>query len=317
MISLRELAEKLESEKSVALFVHVRPDGDCIGSATALKLSLETLGVRADVFCDDAVPSRFLFLNGAEKIKKEITENYSAFVAVDCADVTRLGSFCEAFLKHKNTYNIDHHVSNNRYAKINYVVESASNAENVFDLLNEMQVVINSDIANLLATGIMTDTGGFRHRNATAKTIEKTSRLVEFGANLNKISYKMFTEQSKQRAKLFGLVMSKLRYFLDDKLVIATITNEDIQKSGASKDETEGFIDFIMGIDTVLVGASVMEMSTGKYKVSFRSKGANVNAVALSFGGGGHTLASGCQISGDYEDVVDRIRFAVSKELPE
>ena len=317
MISLCELADKLKREKSVALFIHVRPDGDCIGSATALKLSLETLGVSADVFCDDPVPSRFLFLNGVENIKNCEVGEYTALISVDCADITRLGSYADAFVKHKNTYNVDHHVSNTRYAKINYVVDKSSNSENILDLITEMSVTLNYDIANLLATGIMTDTGGFRHKNVTPETLEKASRLVGFGANLNKISYKMFTEQSKERAKLFGFVMSKLRYFLDDRFCLATVTREDILKSGAKPDETEGFIDFVMGINTVEIGACVMEISNRKFKVSFRSKGADVNAIASTFGGGGHALASGCQIFGEYEEIVDKIRFAVSKELPE
>ena len=316
MISLCELADKLKREKSVALIIHVRPDGDCIGSATALKLSLETLGIRADVFCDDPVPSRFLFLNGAQAIKKGDVGDFSALVAIDCADITRLGAYHDAFIKHKNTYNVDHHVSNTRYAKYNYVVDNSSNSENVLSLITKMGVKLNSDIANLLATGIMTDTGGFRHKNVTSETLEKASCLVGYGADLNKISYKMFTEQSKGRAKLFGLTMGKLRYFLSDRFALATVTRKDLLECGAKPDETDGFIDFVMGIDTVEVGACIMEISDQKYKVSFRSKGADVNAVASNFGGGGHTLASGCQIFGEYEEVVDKIRFAVSKELP-
>ena len=87
--------------------------------------------------------------------------------------------------------------------------------------------------------------------------------------------------------------------------------------NGAKQDETEGFIDFIMGISTVQVGVCLMETENNKYKISFRSKGADVNAVAGEFGGGGHTLASGAKITGEYEEVVDKIRFAVSKYLPE
>jgi phosphoesterase RecJ-like protein len=113
------------------------------------------------------------------------------------------------------------------------------------------------------------------------------------------------------------MVMSKIRYFYDNRFAVITITENDIKTAGATADQTEGFIDFIMGIDTVEVGASVMEIAKNKYKISFRSKSANVNAVAGSFGGGGHVLASGCQISGEYEEVIDRISFAVSRELPE
>jgi phosphoesterase RecJ-like protein len=121
--------------------------------------------------------------------------------------------------------------------------------------------------------------------------------------------------QSKARAKLFGRVMANIRYFLSDRFAVVSVFEKDIKDCGATPDETEGFIDFVMGINTVEVGACLMEIGKNKYKISFRSKETDVNAVALTFGGGGHTLASGCQISGEYEDIVDRITFAVSREL--
>ena len=109
--------------------------------------------------------------------------------------------------------------------------------------------------------------------------------------------------------------MSKLRYMLDGRLGVATVLKSDIISSGAKQEDTEGFIDFVMGVEGVEVGVCLMEMSPNVFKASFRSKGPNVNAVAGVFGGGGHVLASGCQVNGEDEEVVDRIRYEVSKEL--
>lgn len=315
MISLSELSSKLKQEKSVALFCHIRPDGDTLGSALALSITLKNLGIRAQVFCDDVVPSRFFFLDAVKEVKRELEGEYTAFLAIDCADSTRLGSFYEEFVNHKNTYSIDHHVSNTRYAKINYVFDNSSNCENVLALIEELGADIDRETATLLAMGIMTDTGNFRHKNVTANTMHSAGKMVEKGADLNTVYYHMFTKQSKERAKLFGLTMSKIRYFLDDRFAVATIRLSDIEQTKARPEDTEGFIDFVMGVDTVEVGACIMELSNNKYKISFRSKGPDVNAVAGTFGGGGHVLASGCQINGDYEEVVDKITFAVSRYL--
>lgn len=320
MFSLVDLSAKLKREKSVALICHVRPDGDTLGSALALSLCLNNLGIKAEVVCDDAVPSRFLFLKSASLVKRELEQSiasYSALIAIDSADITRLGCFSEGFDAHKNTYSIDHHISNPRYAKYNYVVDNASNCENVLALIKEMGGQITTEMANLLAMGIMTDTGNFRHKNVTPSTLVSASELVEKGADLTEIYYHMFTKQSKARAKLFGLVMSKIRYFLDDKLAIATVMQNDIELANAKSDETEGFIDFLMGIETVEVGVCILQVAENKFKVSFRSKGADVSAVAGMFGGGGHVLASGCQISGEYEEVVDKLTFAVSRYIEE
>jgi len=316
MISLSELAVKIKGESKVALFCHVRPDGDTLGSALALANAIKTLGVQAVVVCDDPIPPRFLFLEDAKTVQNCVdVKEFSALMAIDCADVSRLGSYAEDFLKHKNTYNIDHHISNNHYAKINFVRDSASNCENILELIENIGVEVSADIANLLLMGMMTDTGNFRHKNVKAETLFSAGKMVQKGADINRIYFHMFSAQSKERVKLFAKTMSKIRYFHDGRLAIATVRKEDFEQTGAKKDETEGFIDFVMGIVGVEVSACVMETEKDKYKVSLRSKQANVNAVALSFGGGGHVLASGCQINGDYEDVIDKLSFAVSREL--
>ena len=315
MVTVNEFAKKLKSENSVAIFCHVRPDGDTIGSAFALKYALELLGKKADVFCDDIMPKKFDYFENSLAFKETIDGVYSAFVAVDVADNSRLGRFESEFLRHKNTYCLDHHVSNTRYAKTVCVIDKASNVENIFTLINAMDVEINSEIAQLLLTGIVTDTGNFKHSNVTSETLLVASELVKKGAKLNVIVYNNFTKQTQNRAKLFGEVMAKIRYFCDDRLGVITVRKDDFTRTGATKEETEGFIDFVMGIDTVEVGVCLMEMEKNKFKISFRSKSTDVNAIANVFGGGGHVHASGCQIHGDYEEVVDKIRYAVSQHL--
>ena len=317
MISLRELGAKIKNEKRVALICHVRPDGDTFGSALALKLILQKLGIEAEVYCNDPVPPRFFFLEKIKSVKSELDGEFSAMIAIDCADITRLGDFAEKFNSHPNTYSIDHHISNTRYAKINYVFDNASNCENILVLGEELDVEFDSDIANFIAMGLMTDTGCFRHKNVTANTLYSASKMVEKGANLNEIYYHNFSSQTPERAKLFGKTMSKIRYFLDGRFAVATVRLADIEECKAVQSDTEGFIDFIMGINGVEVGACVMETQKDRFKISFRAKSADVNAVASTFGGGGHTLASGCQINGEYEEVVDKIRFAVSREIPD
>lgn len=317
MNDLKEIAEKLFNEKSVAIFCHVRPDGDAIGSAAALKSALNRKGIKADLFCEDDIPEKFSYLNVISEFFKELKGEYSAFFASDCAETFRLGKFTEDFLKHKNTYCVDHHVSNRGFAKYFYVSDTAANCENVYELIKIAGVDIDKEIAERLMTGIVTDTGAFRHKNVTPKTLISASELLSFGADLNKIIYKNFYEQSSERAKLFGATMNKIRYFLGGRLAVATVFLNDLKDSGAKSDETEGFIDFVMGISTVEVGVCLLETEKNKFKVSFRSKGADVNAVASEFGGGGHTLASGAKIFGEYEEVVDKIRFSVSKYLPE
>ncbi len=315
MATVKDFAAKLKKEKSVAIFCHIYPDGDAIGSAFALKLALKSLNIKTDVFCDGVVPKKFDYFNGEISFNGNLTDGYSAFVAVDVATGNRLGRYESEFMQHKNTYCIDHHVSNTRFAKNVCVIDRASNAENIFELINVLGVNVTENIAQLLLTGIVTDTGNFKHDNVTAETLNNASALVEKGARLNVIVYNNFSRQSKNRAKLFGDVMSKIRYFCDDRLAVITVKKEDFERTGTLREETEGFIDFVMGIDAVEVGVCLMEAEKNKFKISFRSKTIDVNAVAELFGGGGHIRASGCRLCCEYEEAVDKIRYAVSQHL--
>lgn len=316
-LTISEFAQKLSGEKSVALFLHIRPDGDAIGSGFALKRALLGMGIDCDVYCDDYVPNKFSFLSVDLTVKNQIDKEYSAFCAVDCADVSRVGKFADAFLNHSRTYNLDHHVSNNRYAVYNTVIESGANAENVFDALVSSGVKADKDTSDLLAMGIITDTGNLGHKNVTERTVSILAKLVGNGADLHTIIYNTFTAQSKCRAKLFGKVMNRLRFFYDDKIAIASVFLSDLEETGATADETEGFVDFVMSIRGTEVGVCLMETDNNVFKASLRSNGTDVNEVAGTFGGGGHVLASGCKIRGEYEEVVDRLVYAIKTRIKE
>lgn len=307
--------EQLKKHDDFALFMHVRPDGDTVGGALALKNALQKIGKKADVFCDDYLPEKFSYLKGYDTVNNKIDRDYGAYVAVDCSELSRLGRFAALFNSNKVTFNLDHHVSNTKYARYNCVLDVSANCQNVLALINFMGDIIDKDIADALYTGVITDTGNFSHKNATPETLIAGAVLVSKGADLNGIYRKMFKNQSKERAKLFGMCMSKIRYFLDDTLAVATVSLEDLEKAGAKPDVTEGFIDFVMGIECVEVGICILQVTDKSFKISFRSKGTDVNAVAGVFGGGGHTLASGCMINGYYEDVVDRLVYACKQHM--
>ena len=110
--------------------------------------------------------------------------------------------------------------------------------------------------------------------------------------------------------------MNKMRFLLDDRLAVIVTTLEDLAKTGADKSLTEGFVDFPLTVEGVEVSVAMMEVKKRQYKISLRSKGkVNVNAVASSFGGGGHVLASGCMLLGELEEVIDKISYAVYQNL--
>ena len=317
MDSLEFIAEKLNKRKNLAVFVHVRPDGDTIGSAIGFKLGMESLGKKVDVYSSDAVPEKFNFIKQVKEISSQFVDNnYDAYVALDCSEDYRIGDLITKFLNGNETYCIDHHVSNTCFAKYNFVEDRASNSENVYALLKLMNVNVTKEMATPLLMGMVTDTGNFSQKNTDSQVLKAASELVSIGADVNQINYLMFKKQSKQRAKLFALCMNKMRFFYEDKIAIISVLKEDLELSGATPDVTEGFIDFALNIDTTEVAICLLETKNRQFKISFRSKGVDVNEIAGVFGGGGHILASGCMLNGYYEDVIDKLVYASKQRIP-
>ena len=317
-MTITEISSQVLKLNKVLIFSHNRPDGDTVGSGTALRLALLKLGKRVDVVCDSPIPEKFYIVKGADCYLRteDVTDSYDGFIAVDCSTCSMFNGAYNLFTKNKNNFNIDHHVSNSKYAKYNCVEDRASCSELLFDVIESLGVEIDSDIANCLLLGIVTDTGNFAHSNVTAKTLEYASKLVEKGANLHLISQKMFKDQSKIRATLYARTMSKIRYYLDDAVAIITITKKDLEECGAVDTMTEGFIDFPLTVRTVEVAISILEVGEKRYKISFRSKGkVNVNEIASIYGGGGHILASGAMLNGYLEDVIDKLVYNVKQRL--
>ena len=317
-MTITEIASKIKGLKSALIFSHARPDGDTIGSATALRNALISLGINADLVCDSVIPEKYSFVDGVEFFltPDNITKEYDGFIAVDCSVPSMLQGAYTLFTKNKNTFNIDHHVSNSKYAKYNYVCDNSSNSENIYELIKELNVDISEEIANSILLGVVTDTGNFAHSNTTEKTLKCASELVACDANLNYIIYKMFKDQTKERAKLYAKVISKMSFYLEDQMAVICINKSDLEECNAVENMTEGFIDFPMSIRGIEVAISLLEVGDKKYKISFRSKGkVNVNEIASLYGGGGHILASGAMLCGYKEDIIDKLVYNVSQRL--
>lgn len=313
-----EIAGHLKRAHNIAIACHVRPDGDALGSGLALCLALENAGKNVNMVCEDKPVEKFSFLPATSKVSQVLPSiDYDVFISVDCADLIRLGIFSKSFKNfRKTTINIDHHISNNGYAKLNYVKPCPATCEIMTEFFMFAGYEITEEIANLLMLGIMTDSGNFTHQDVNESTLKAAAYLLSKGANAYAINYNMFVKQSKTRAVLYAKVMNKMRFALSDKFAFAIITQSDLAACGANADLTEGFVDFPLSIDGVEVSASIMECKKNQYKISLRSKGtANVNAVAMKFGGGGHILASGCMIFGELEEVIERLTYAVYVNL--
>ena len=315
-MTLLEITSRLKKLKSAAIFCHMRPDGDTIGAAMGLKSLLELHGCSASVVCESQIPSKFLFLPGIETITSTPDENAEAYIAVDCSDPHRLGALSDIFERAKKPkFNIDHHISNTRYGDFFLIEDRAATCEIITEMTDEFGR-LTPLTANYLLMGLSSDTGNFAHKNVTASTFQAAAKLVSCGGDIHLVQYHMFKKQSAERAKLFGRTMEAIRYFVEGRIAFISVSQKQMDACGATSDMTEGFIDFPLSVEGVEVAVCVLETAKNRYKISLRSNGkADVNAVAAVYGGGGHTLASGCMIQGDLEEVIDKLRFTISQHL--
>lgn len=319
METLQQIANRIKQAKQVLIIAHMRPDGDAFGSALSLSCALDYLGIKNEVCVETDIPSNLRFIDGLQAVKKTPEKEYDLLITVDSSDEQRLGALLDEFYRAKrkvDTINVDHHISNTKYAKMNYVRECAANCMNIATLIAYMGVPMDKKIAEYLLLGLLTDSGNFAHDDVNEETFLLASKLMAAGADIRYYNYNLFKKQPKARAALHALTMSGMRFYFDDRFAVITITREAMKKCGADNGMTEGFVDFPLNVDTVEVAASIMEVGYRQYKISLRSKTyADVNGIAGTFGGGGHVRAAGCMLFGELEEVVDRLSYAVSQYL--
>ena len=313
MNTLDEIAGILKNARRAAFFAHVRPDGDSLGAAAALAGVMEKQGKTCALFCDGEIGAFYDPVPGIKKVSGG-TADFNSFdvtVALDCAEASRLGKYAGAFKKCRPTVNIDHHRTNDRFAKYNYVdAQASSTCEIVFGLINGF-AELDDDAAACLYIGISTDTGNFTHANTTPAAHMITARLLEYNVDFSYLNYKFFKETTLPRTRLLTRALNSLRLFRDNKIAVIFLTLSDLAACGCKSYDTEGIVDYSINIDGVEAGVCISETARNSYKVSLRSKRIDASAAASIFGGGGHRQAAGCMLQGKAEDVIDKIVNAI------
>jgi phosphoesterase RecJ-like protein len=172
--------------------------------------------------------------------------------------------------------------------------------------------VIDDVVAQNLYTGLSTDTGHFKHNNTKKETLLMASDLITYNFNPQYVHDKLYRNNSIKRTKLLAKALNNIRFYKDNRIAIITITEQMLSDCECVMSDTEGIIDFGMGIGCVDVTVCMTQQAKHSYKVSFRSKNVNVAEAAMVFGGGGHVLASGCVVNGYYEDCISKILKSIT-----
>lgn len=299
---IKETAKLIVDQDNILILTHVSPDGDTIGSATALCLALRKLGKKARVECADEVPQKFMFLEYEDEVFEP-----EFIVAVDVASNELLGALKDKYPKIDLC--IDHHIKNNHYSQnLCLYPKAAATCEIIFDIIKNLgKDLIDEKIATSLYMGISTDTGCFRYSNVTPETHGKAYKLIKLGADHNKVNKIFFRKKSVAMLKLLGNSIASADTYFNNRLIFVKITKEMIEKANASYDNCGEIVAIVSQLEGFDICVIAKEKDTS-FKYSVRTEyGFDASEIAEKMGGGGHKNAAAFESELPVKDIENKI----------
>ena len=291
---------------------HENPDADTLGATLAICRIMEALGAEAWPVNSDPIPPLYDYLPGIERIRQDPSEgvDYDLLVVSDCGSLDRVGAVRDrhtALFESLPRVVIDHHASSATTASTDWIdPTSAATCEMTALIAARLGVPLTEGdgaLATALMSGIVMDTATFAHPNATPRTLTVAAALVEAGAPLSDISRRLYRTKPEAQLRLFGRVLDRLQAAENGRLVWSTLTDADLESTGASPAHSEGIIDLLAQAEDVDV-AILFKEAEAKTRVSVRTRPNGVDATVLTgrFGGGGHARAAGATIDAGLDE---------------
>jgi len=316
---MREIMQRLSAAARLLVVTHARPDGDGLGSMSALSSAARAVGKEVATLVPGEVPARYGFLlssdhpAGAERFA-ELADWADAVVIVDtCAFAQLDGLDAQLAAARDKIVVIDHHATADDIGAARWVDASAAAAGvMVGELLEALGWPVGRATAEALLTAMTTDTGWFRFSNTDGRCLRAAARLFEAGIEGDKLYRRLFQADRRERMLLLGRALSSMELRADGRIATMKIRAGDFAQTGARQDETENLVNEPMRMGCVEVSMLLVENGDAQaercVRVSLRSRGkVDVAAVARSFGGGGHVQAAGLRIDEDIDALAARL----------
>lgn len=300
----------LKELDDIVIIMHRNPDGDTLGSGFALCAALRVLGKRVNAQCSSPISPRYGYMY---EPMADMDFEPRHYVSVDTADRRLMG---DRFEDTAVTLCIDHHDSNTGYAENLWCVpQSASTAELIAQVIDELGVPFDRHIAECLYTGVTSDTGCFRYGNTTSDSLRLGARLLDVGIDNVGLNNMLFEVKSRERFELEQMAIAGMEFTAKGKIAIMTITQEMLNMTGVDPADIEGITAIPRNVEGVEAGVTLRELKNENFKVSLRTNEVDASAVAAQFGGGGHKRAAGFECSGTPFDIKVAVVAILEKEL--
>lgn len=300
-----QIKDKINRAQRIALFHHVDPDFDCLGSMYGLYYAL--CDIKKNVTMFTYAPLSYkqsqLFDGNLLKIGDFNKDDFDLLIAVDTPTLKRLGEYGHEFAQHQNTIKIDHHMEANAsydFAKVNYVDSSRSSCcEIIFELLEYLKYECTPLVATMLYAGLTSDTYSFINSNTNDMSLLCGYRLVEYGADMQKVNTNIHRFVTMKELAATKMLYDRIE-IVDGEIAIAAFSHQILQKEDITKVDCSTFSSLLANIEGVKVSCNLLEVSPKHFDGSLRSKSkVDVSKIASAFGGGGHKQAAGCQFEAE------------------
>ena len=291
-----DILNKIKEYSHILLFRHTRPDGDCIGATKGLRSLIKNTWAEKDVYIIDPSSSDLLEFMGEEALPSsdDIYEN-SLGIVLDTASTSRISSakysLCRELIK------IDHHIPVENYGNIEWVEENRSSCcEMIVDFCMSFSDVLRLDIkaATDLYTGMVTDSGRFKHNDVTGNTLRCAAFLLDAGVETETLYARLYLEpynNLKFKAKVYEnlqITENGVAYIYVDKKMQADFNLTYERACGA--------ISMLDSIKGAICWIAFIENDDEPIRVRIRSRFLPVNTLAEQFRGGGHAYACGATL---------------------
>jgi phosphoesterase RecJ-like protein len=302
---------KIKEYDTIFLFRHVRNDGDCVGATKGFKSIITATWPEKNVYIIDADTAKYLAFMGPEdgEVPEEVYASALGIV-LDTASESRISN--KKYTLCKELIKIDHHIPLEQYGDYQWVEEERSSCcEMIVDFYRTFrdELVLNSEGATHLYTGMVTDSGRFKYDGVSGETLRCAAELLDVGVDTQTLFARLYLEAFeylKFKAAIYErmqITPNGVAWIFVDKAMQAEF-NLNLEQSSAiigNLDSIRGCISWLAFIET--------GDEAGSIRVRLRSRFVHINGIAEKYHGGGHACASGATVYST-EEMQDLLRDA-------
>ncbi|WP_296141987.1 bifunctional oligoribonuclease/PAP phosphatase NrnA [uncultured Anaerococcus sp.] len=296
--NIEKLKNLIDDAETIGVVSHVNPDGDNLGSSLAFARALRNYGKDTQVVGHDTIDNYLKFLPDLEFYENNYKDSYDLLLILDASELDRIGDAQPLASNSKKTAVVDHHLGGKITSDLNIIhPEAPATCQLIFEIIERMALPLDEKTANLLFTGIVTDTGRFMYYDTNRETFEIAGKLIDLGADKEKIYSALYQNKPINVLQFETDLISNAEFMGDRVFAVASI--DKVDEYGVQMGDSEHIANTLRDLEGISISMLLKEYGNGEYKVSMRSKGVDISKTARENGGGGHANASGFSIFDD------------------